>query len=76
MLLHELMMLYDEGSSAWKADFQEGLIVGLLAVVVLAIATGVLALTLVSPPNELGELGQRIATWDTADRSQRSARIP
>jgi hypothetical protein len=62
MLLHELTMLHDEGSPAWRADFQEGLTVGFLGVVVLAIATGVLALTLLSPPDELCEFGQRIAT--------------
>jgi hypothetical protein len=55
------MMLHDEGGAAWRTDFQEGLMVGLLGVVVLAVATGVVALTLLSPSNELCELGQQIA---------------
>jgi hypothetical protein len=58
MLLHELGMLRDDGS---PPGFHEGLIVGFLGVVVLAVATGVIALTLLSPSNELCELGQQIA---------------
>ena len=34
---------------------------GFLIIGVLAIATGVLASTLLSPPIELGEMGQRVA---------------
>ena len=45
------MMLPDESEPAWRADFQEGLIVGFLIIGVLAIATGVLASTYLQPPH-------------------------
>lgn len=54
------MMLHDENDAILGADLQDGLIVRFLIIGVLAIATGVLAATLLSPPYELGEVGQRI----------------
>ena len=45
------MMLPEESEPAWRADFQEGLIVGFLIIGVFAIATGVLASTFLQPPH-------------------------
>ena len=43
------MLLHDERDSVWRADFQEGRIVGNLVIGVLAIAMDVLALTCLQP---------------------------
>ena len=45
------MLLHDENDPAWRADLQEGLIMGFLIIGVLAIATGVLASTFLQPPH-------------------------
>ena len=43
------MLLHDKRDSVWRADFQEGRIVGYLVIGVFAIAMGVLALTCLQP---------------------------